>query len=214
MAKKIVEVYANRIIDESEESRKAYLDQVLACSAGRPEILRIHFLYGFGQIVDVLRKQTPLMDENLHFILETLNGRLQKTGVISDLITVFQESLNHLMVLTLKPLEGTQSIRLNGARQYIDANFKQDLKLEEVARRNGFSVSVFGRGFKKYVGMGFSAYLRKTRLEQAKKLLVSTSLSISQASQESGFNNLQYFFDVFKRATGKTPQAFRRSAKL
>ncbi|HEY5040099.1 MAG TPA: AraC family transcriptional regulator, partial [bacterium] len=211
MAKRLIEVYTNGVVGEIETVRNEYVVQILAHSAGRPENVRLHFFYVFGQIVDILRKRSPAENQNFLFIFKKLEGELQEMGTIADLITVFRESLKRLIAMTLKPLEASQSIRLEGVRKYIDENFSQNLKLEKVARDNGFSVSVFGRGFKKVMGMSISAYLRKVRLEHAKKLLSSTRLPITQVSQECGFNNLQYFFDVFKRSTGKTPQEFRDS---
>jgi two-component system response regulator YesN len=57
--------------------------------------------------------------------------------------------------------------------------------------------------------MGFSAHLRMRRLEKVKELLGTTSLPIVQVSLECGFNNLQYFYDVFKRSVGCTPSEYR-----
>jgi AraC-like DNA-binding protein len=213
-ATKLIEACTKGNVDEIETLRGGYTEKILAQSSGRPENVRIHFLYALGQIVDILKKRSLVQNENFNFLFGTIEGQLQTARTIADLIAVFRESLKRLLTLTLKPMDVSQDIRLEGARKYIDQNFSQDLKLEQVARENGFSVSVFGRGFKKTAGMGFSAYLRKVRLEEARKLLTTTRLPIAQVSQECGFNNLQYFFDVFKRSTGRTPQDFRDSTHL
>lgn len=213
LSKAVIEAYTQGRTAEMDGVRNQYIKQILAFSAGRAENIKLHFLYTFGNMVDNLRKRLPALEGEFKSVFESFERRLNTVGTIPDLIAIFQESLQRLLALSLKPAEASQTFRLEMVQKYIDQNFNQDLKLEDVARANGFSVSVMGRGFKKITGMGFSAYLRKVRVEQARELLGSTALPIAQVSQECGFNNLQYFFDVFKKTTGKTPQEFRNAAK-
>ncbi len=213
-ATQLIEACTKGNVGEIETLRNGYTEKILAQSSGRPENVRIHFLYALGQIVDILKKRSLVPNDHFTSLFGTIERQLQTARTIADLIAVFRESLKRMLAMTLKPLDVSQDIKLEAARKYIDENFNHDLKLEQVARENGFSVSVFGRGFKKSAGMGFSAYLRKVRLEEARKLLMTTRLPIAQVSQECGFNNLQYFFDLFKRSTLRTPQEYRDSQKL
>ncbi len=214
LSKRLIEAHLKGLTGEIEGVRNEYIDKILTQSAGRPEIMRLHFLYTAGEIVDALRKRSLVPAENLSFAFGDFERQLHGAGTIADLVLFFREFLKRLLTLNLKPQAASQEIRLEKVRRYLDENFNLDLKMERVARENGFSTSVFARGFKKTTGAGFSAYLRKIRLENAKKLLGSSRLSVTQISQECGFNNLQYFFDVFKRATGKTPQEFRNASKV
>jgi AraC-like DNA-binding protein len=213
LSKGLIDLCVKGQAAELDLARNRYVEQLLSRSGGRPEILRLHFLYLLGQIVDELKKRMPALTDDLQSLFETLERQAQEAGTIAGLIEVLREALKRFLALTLKPLTSSKAFRLEATRKYIDENFSQDLKLRDVARDNGFSVSVFGLGFKKVTGMGFSPYLRKVRLEKAKKLLTSTRLSIAQISLECGFNNLQYFFVVFKRTTRKTPQEFRDSVE-
>jgi AraC-like DNA-binding protein len=213
LSQNLIQAYVHCVVDEIKMARNRFVEQILYGSNGRPEVVRLHFLYVFGQIVELLKKRLPIEQENFLFLFETVERQLGEEATVFGLTAVFRKSLNRLLALVLRPIDGSQSIRMEGVRKYIDENYKQDLKLEEIARENGFSVSVFGRGFKKRTGIGFSAYLRKVRLEQVKRLLITTHLPIAQISKETGFNNLQYFFEVFKRSTGCTPQSFRENAR-
>lgn len=213
LSKRLIEVFTKGISNEIETSRNEYIEHILAQSAGRPEILRLHFLYTAGEIIDSLKKRSLVQVENFSFVFDNFEKQLHGAGAVADLILYFREFLKRLLALSLKPMETSQAIRLERVRRYLEENFNQDLKLEKVARDNGFSISVFSRGFKKNTGAGFSTYLRAIRLENAKKLLASSQLSIGQVSRECGFNNLQYFFDVFKRLTGKTPQEYRNETR-
>lgn len=66
--------------------------------------------------------------------------------------------------------------------------------------------------FKKSAGTTFSHYLTNLRINQARKLLTTTSQSINEVSLQSGFNDYFYFLKAFKKATGKTPGEYRDSA--
>ncbi len=211
LSKELCAAYVRTNPAEVDTARRRYLCAILDPENARPETVKIHFHYAVAQIIDAYRKRLGIYEKELQSVQESFEAKLQKVETAGDMAIIFQETLQHLVALTLKPVRVSQTIRLEGAKKYISENFKQDLHLEEVARENGFSVSVFGRAFKREFKMGFSAYLRKIRLEEAKKLLVSTRLPISQVIQESGFSNPQYFFDLFKRSTGYTPQKFRDS---
>ena len=211
LSKDLCKAYVRTNMVEVDSARRRYIRAVLDQTDGRPETIKIHFQYAIAQIVDAYWKRLGIYGKELQLMQEFFGKQLQNMEIGADLAVVFQETLKHLLDLTLRPAQVSQTIRMEGVKRYIEENFSQPLKLEELARENGFSVSVFGRAFKRDFGMGFSAYLRKVRLEQAKKLLVSTRLPISQVIQESGFNNPQYFFDLFKRSVGSTPQKFRDS---
>ena len=47
-------------------------------------------------------------------------------------------------------------------------------------------------------------------MEKAKKLLLSTSLSISEVSERSGYGDYRVFTKVFKKSEGITPSQYRR----
>ena len=64
--------------------------------------------------------------------------------------------------------------------------------------------------FKNEIGVGFLAYLTNIRMEKAKKLLLSTSLSIGEISEQSGYGDYRVFTKVFKKSEGITPSQFRR----
>ena len=47
-------------------------------------------------------------------------------------------------------------------------------------------------------------------MEQAKKLLLTTSLSIAEVSEQSGYGDYRVFTKAFKKSEGVTPSQFRR----
>lgn len=65
--------------------------------------------------------------------------------------------------------------------------------------------------FKSEIGVGFLSYLTSIRMERAKKLLLSTSLSIAEVAEQSGYGDYRVFTKVFKKTEGSTPSQFRRN---
>ena len=64
--------------------------------------------------------------------------------------------------------------------------------------------------FKSEIGVNFLAYLTNIRMEKAKKLLLSTSLSITEIAQQCGYGDYRVFTKVFKKTEGSTPSQYRR----
>ena len=64
--------------------------------------------------------------------------------------------------------------------------------------------------FKSEIGVNFLAYLTNIRMEKAKKLLLSTSLSIAEVAEQSGYGDYRVFTKVFKKSEGVTPSQYRR----
>ena len=56
--------------------------------------------------------------------------------------------------------------------------------------------------------MNFLAYLTNIRMEKAKKLLLTTSASIAEVAEQSGYGDYRVFTKVFKKSEGITPSHF------
>lgn len=97
------------------------------------------------------------------------------------------------------------------AAKYIYRNFQKPLTLDEVAGIAGLSPTYFSRKFKLITGMGFKEYLNYIRLKHAAAALLNTDESITDIALSYGFNDSNYFKDLFKKEYGKSPRAFRKS---
>ena len=64
--------------------------------------------------------------------------------------------------------------------------------------------------FKNEIGVGFLAYLTNIRMEKAKRLLLTTPLSIAEVAEQSGYGDYRVFTKVFRKAEGVTPSQYRR----
>lgn len=93
---------------------------------------------------------------------------------------------------------------------YIDANFGDpNLSLSSVAAEFGISEGHLSKMFKMKYGMRFSAYVEAVRMDKAKDFLKSTSLSVGEISELTGYLSTNTFCRAFKRVTGLTPSDYR-----
>ncbi len=97
------------------------------------------------------------------------------------------------------------------ATKYIYKNFKKPLTLKEVSDVASLSPTYFSKKFKQITGMGFKEYLNFVRLKHAQAALLTTNNTITDIALEYGFNDSNYFKDMFKKVYGKSPREFRKN---
>ena len=91
-----------------------------------------------------------------------------------------------------------------------DRRYNTDIKLEDVAIKSFISKNYFSKLFKEVTGTNFSDYIQKLRIDEACSLLKSTDMKVTDIAFQTGFNDIKFFYDVFKKITGKTPGDYRK----
>ena len=95
---------------------------------------------------------------------------------------------------------------------YILANLNKKLYEDELINQVGMSKYYFIREFKKTTGCTPIEFIHKNRCIEAKRMLRSGKLSISEISEQIGFESPAYFTKIFKRYIGTTPREYINSA--
>ena len=100
------------------------------------------------------------------------------------------------------------------AVNYIKENYMSKVTLIDTARYCSVSSEHLSRTFKKHTGVGFSEYLNIFRLNKAEDMLINQpGLSVSDIAFRCGFNDSNYFSNVFKKAYGMTPSEKKKGKK-
>ncbi len=95
------------------------------------------------------------------------------------------------------------------ALAFIQANVSHGISASDVFRHVGFSRTLVERAFRKCISSSVQGRIAESRIEEAKRLLESTSLQIKEIATLSGFSSLEYLSRAFTCATGLSPSAWR-----
>jgi AraC-like DNA-binding protein len=111
----------------------------------------------------------------------------------------------------MRTADGNEPYSVVRAVDYIEANLTADIDLDELAKAARVSKYHFCRIFKRCIGVSPLQYVATARIERAKAILRRAGAPVSVVSNMSGFRDISTFIRQFKRQTGMTPSAFRRS---
>ena len=99
---------------------------------------------------------------------------------------------------------------ITGITRYLHEHMAEEISLTVLADVFHLSSQYISQLFKSEIGVNFLSYLTNIRMEKAKKLLLSTSLSIAEVAEQSGYGDYRVFTKVFKKSEGITPSQYRR----
>ena len=91
--------------------------------------------------------------------------------------------------------------------------YNEPLSLAEIAKSAILSRFHFSRVFREATGVSPGRFLTAVRIYQAKRMLVTTSLSVTDISLDVGYNSLGSFTNRFTDSVGISPARFRRMSK-
>lgn len=103
--------------------------------------------------------------------------------------------------------------RIAEAIQYIDQNFKEQPRLDEIAQKVHLSPFHFQRLFKEWAGVSPKKFLQYISLEHAKKLLVEQKSTLSETAFETGLSGTGRLHDLFIKIEGMTPGEFKNGGE-
>jgi AraC-like DNA-binding protein len=97
---------------------------------------------------------------------------------------------------------------------YIHDHYKEQLSLDELAALAGVSKYHFVRQFKARTGNTPYQYVLSLRIAEAKRLLGAGRTSVTGICFDLGFASLSSFYRMFGRATGMTPEQYRKETGI
>ncbi len=99
----------------------------------------------------------------------------------------------------------------NRLLQYVDEHYSEHISLSEAAQISGLQMSSFCAFFRKSVGINFTDWLRRVRIEKAVKLMKTSDLPTTEIAHEVGFVETITFEQEFEKYTRRTPREFKKS---
>lgn len=143
--------------------------------------------------------------------------RLQITDYILKLVNYeeFGSCIDRLKIslynneVKEKPVVKKERV-ITGITKYMQEHLSEDVSLHILSEEFHLNSQYISQLFKNEIGVNFLTYLTNIRMEHAKKLLLSSSLSIAEVSEQSGYGDYRVFTKVFKKSEGITPSQYRR----
>ena len=120
-------------------------------------------------------------------------------------ISMFEQQISKEQVLG-----NTDGRTISSITRYLQEHLSEEISLSVLAEEFHLNPQYISQLFKSEIGVGFLTYLTNMRLEKAKKLLVSTALSVAEIAEQCGYSDYRVFTKVFKKTEGITPSQFRR----
>ncbi|MDO5425729.1 MAG: AraC family transcriptional regulator [Eubacteriales bacterium] len=129
------------------------------------------------------------------------------------LLNIFHIMIENGAFTPIPDVQSSARTWIKRSLNLIQCNYNTDLRVEDIARELNMCTEHFIRSFKKHVGKTPKEYLIKYRIDQAISLLLSTDLSVADIAQQCGFNDVSYFSRCFRKNTGYSALAFRKTMK-
>ena len=133
------------------------------------------------------------------------------TKSYAGLLALFESTCRELYAGVAEALRKNDKKDIVKATDYIKAHYKENLTLEVMAKQIHMNPFYFSSYFKKQTGRNFKDFLNAVRLNHALELLVGTDLRSYEIAEEVGFKDYRYFTELFSRAYGRTPTAYRKA---
>jgi len=141
---------------------------------------------------------------------EVFSKVLLKNYICELLAIIYRSIYSNQIVL----LDNDADTTIEKAIRYIYNNFNKKISLKEVADICHMNPSYFSRLFKNTTGINLVSYINTVRIKNAALLLSDTDKTILEISQLCGFDNVQHFCGVFKKAKGISALRFRKERNM
>ena len=93
---------------------------------------------------------------------------------------------------------------------YMERNYQKNLTTELISSYFYLNASYFSHLFRQKTGEKFVDYLNRIRINKSKELLLTTDRKMYQIAKSVGYDNVKYYFRVFKKTEGMTPEQYRQ----
>jgi AraC-like DNA-binding protein len=138
---------------------------------------------------------------------EEASSQQVMAGIVNHLIGLMYSKERNI---ELKARHQDHVDLINRARLRIREELESPLTIQQVAEDLGMSYSNFRKLFKEHTGLSPATYQQDLRLQRAKELLSTTTLSIKEIAYRLDFESPDYFSSKFKIKTGRKPSDLRK----
>ncbi|MDT2639399.1 phosphoenolpyruvate hydrolase family protein [Enterococcus dongliensis] len=140
--------------------------------------------------------------------------RINSEQILSSQIRSFKDATHtQHNNLTIQILEGIEKYYdyIDFVKKYISENYSTPIYINELAEFTNLSPSYLSDLFKKKIGVSFTEYLIKFRLNKAIELMNSTDLKLVEIANLVGYPDYAQFNKIFKKYMKKSPKKYKQT---
>ena len=189
----------------------------------KPDIYWMHFTGGQAQALlhktGLPERQAfcPGFHSSVTLLFDRIIRELQQGGLYSqELASAYAQALFYLLsrgVSEKASLKDTAGPEIIKAVEWMHKHPEESSPMSEYARRANMSLSTFIRRFRAHTGVPPQRYITRLRMTNARELMDSTTLPITDIARLVGYDNPLYFSRMFKKETGMSPRGYRQGEK-
>lgn len=213
-----------------ENYERAIISAAISGNISRAALVTRHFLIKyltddisvfptvFSIIKNILRLIMSLIAESPQKLSQSDHQYMQTQNEVENSSTLEQmiQALDRFFALAQRHLDNNRDYsvkmkKVNDITKYIDERYRDCLLSEEmISEAFNLSISYLSRLFKAYVGVNLSNYIQMLRMDEAKRMLVSTDRTIDEIARLVGYSDGQALMRLFRKYEGMTPTAFKK----
>lgn len=161
---------------------------------------------------------TPCMQMILEQIFSSVySGSLKRfylEAKCMELITMRLDQLCRERIHRTQPaLRRADIEHIHDARDLLTERIDDPPTLQEIALTVGINSNKLKYGFREVFGTTVFGYLRTLRLEEARRLLEHSDLSVTEIAFQVGYSSLSHFARLFKHTYGSSPHCYARQSR-
>ncbi len=144
--------------------------------------------------------------------VDSFNRELRETRDIRQIQEIIISLHNRVLSSIVSMKANTRKNLMSTIDEIIEREYaNQQLSSQFIADSCSISCVYLCRIWRQNTGSSLASRINKVRVDHASEMLKSTDLTIAEISERTGFSNQQYFYTLFKKIKGKTPDEFRRT---
>ncbi|SDN33228.1 two-component system, response regulator YesN [Paenibacillus sp. yr247] len=196
------------ILIGQEDSLQLLLDRVLAeLSHQTTEEMKIQALSLSIALLGTIQKQFD--SDRKESLARIPNDMPQSHWTSEEVIQWADEQVKNFLLLFNSWQASKSDNLIERATKYIEEHYNEECRLTDVAAHIHLNSSYFSVLFKKATGESFTRYVTRLRMDKAALLLRNTDMKIFEIACAIGFDEPNYFTNVFKQQYHMSPKEYR-----
>ena len=190
-----------------------FIDQTIKDKRSFSDVVNNFMIKHNNSVINISPTNVIFHDED-GYIGTLLNKCIEEyKNKDSGHLEIIRSKIIEIIILTMRKNSAATPVcadkLCNYIIKYASENFACKDILKQISTEMYFSVSYLSRKFKENMGITFTDYLQKLRIEQSICLLANTNRKIIDIAGACGYSDMKSFNTVFKKLVGTTPQKFR-----